>query len=143
VDDAYPAFVKADKYIKALGLKGITLQIPSRANITTAWFVSHPVQAKRAVYHIEGSGMNECFIRYPAYSDAFVTSYTFSCGRDFTTFAPSSPVIVGMYTWKTDLQLNPGGVYVCVTAGTLAAGDVLSGTDPPPHIRMARRSSNI
>jgi hypothetical protein len=29
VDDAYPAFVKADKYIKALGLKGITLQIPS------------------------------------------------------------------------------------------------------------------
>lgn len=131
VDDAYPAFVKADKYIKALGLKGITLQIPSRANIATAWFVSHPVQAKRAVYHIEGAGFNECFVRYPAYSDAFVTNYTFSCGRDFTTFAPSSPVVVGMYIWKTDLQLNPGGVYVCVTAGTLAgSGDPLTGTDP-------------
>jgi hypothetical protein len=130
-DDAYPAFVKADKHIKALNLKGVTLQIPVKANLATAWFVSHPVQAKRAVYHIEGGGMNECFIRYPAYSDAFVTNYTYSCGRDFTIFAASSPVVVGMYLWKTNLQLNPGGVYVCVAGGNLAAsGDPLTGTDP-------------
>jgi hypothetical protein len=131
VDDIYPALVKADKFIKAYQFGtitpgNITLRIPGGV-----WFWSVPHQMKRCSYRITGDHMMNTYVRHPPYSDGFVISYTWSCGRDYTVFGPSAPIIPGMALWKTDLQLSPGNVYRCVSGGTLAAsGDPLTGNTP-------------
>jgi hypothetical protein len=130
-DDSYAAFVAADKYIAnhvvgSVTPGGLTLRVPAGI-----WYTSKMHQLKRKAYDIRGGTMLGTYIRYPAYSDAFGISYTWSCGRDFTVFGPSAPVIPGMYLWKTNLQASPGNVYVCTVAGTMAAsGDPLIGSDP-------------
>jgi hypothetical protein len=130
-DDSYAAFVAADKYIAnhvygSVTPGGLTLRIPAGI-----WYISKMHQLKRKAYDIRGGSMLGTYIRYPAYGDAFGVSYTWSCGRDYTVFGGSSPVIPGMYLYKTNLQASPGNVYVCTVGGTLAAsGDPLIGSDP-------------
>jgi hypothetical protein len=130
-DDSYAAFVAADKYIAnhvvgSVTPGGLALRVPAGI-----WFTSKMHQLKRKSYTIRGGSMTGTYMRYPAYSDCFGISYTWSCGRDFTVFGPSAPVIPGMYLWKTNLQASPGNVYVCTVGGNLAAsGDPLIGSDP-------------
>jgi hypothetical protein len=131
VDDVYPAWLAADKFIASYVSGSVTpggfaLRLPPGI-----WFTSKAIHLKRKTYDIDGTGMKGTYLRFPAYCDGIITAYTWSCGHDYSVFGPSAPVIAGMAVWKTDLQLSPGNVYRCITGGILAAsGDPLTGSDP-------------
>lgn len=127
VDDTYPAWLAADKYIAAKGYSGITLQVPDGH-----FFTSRTIQLGRRIgYRVAGTIGGGPVFRCPAYEDCFVIAHFAGNGRDYSNIFTGTTCLASQGFWKNATQAGPGNCYRCITSGVTSGPEsTLSGNDP-------------
>jgi hypothetical protein len=116
-EDAYVAWLAADKFIATKGLSGIVLKLPHGI-----WYTSKAFNLKRACYVIRGHGNGFAdtgqgtFLRTPPYGDGIIMNYQWGTGRDYSVWNDTLQWNVG-----TGLY-NNGNLYRVITTGFPAVG---------------------